>query len=60
MHGLVDGPVLVAGGLQHEDVMDVVVGIEAAAVRRGDIGVGLYGVSQIIDHAPNEVDKRWP
>ena len=32
MHGFMDGPVLLSGGLQDEDVMDVVVGIEAAAV----------------------------
>ena len=31
VHGFVDGPVLVAGGLQHEDVVDVVVRVEAAA-----------------------------
>ena len=42
-HGLVDRPVLLAGDLQHEHVVHVVVRVEAARRRRRDVGVDLAG-----------------
>ena len=41
-----DAPVLLAGHLQHEDVVHVVVRAEPARGRRGDVGVDLRGVAR--------------
>ena len=54
VHGLVDGPVLRARDLDHEHVVRVVVRIEPARGRRGDVGVDLGGVTEVRDQLPGE------
>ena len=51
VHGLVHDPALLSGRLQDEHVVHVVVRIEAAVGRRRDVGVGLNGMAEIVDHA---------
>ena len=60
VHGLVDPPVLRARDLDHEHVVRVVVRIEPARGRRGDVGVDLRGVTQIGDELPGECGDRLP
>ena len=48
VHGFVHRPALLPGGLQDEHVMDVVMGLESLGVRRGDVGVGLHGMTQVV------------
>ena len=59
-HRLVDAPVLLAGHLQHEDVVHVVVRAEAARGRRRDVGVDLRGVAQVGGELVGELDQRRP
>ena len=40
-------PVLLAGDLEDEDVVHVVVVVEAPVLRRGDVGVGLHRVAEV-------------
>ncbi len=54
VHRLVDGPVLRARDLDHEHVVRVVVRIEPARGRRGDVGVHLGGVAEVRDQLPGE------
>ena len=44
----VDGPVLAPGHLQHEHVVHVVVRGEALVLRRGDVGVDLHRVAELV------------
>ena len=60
VHGFVHRPALLAGGLQDEHVVDVVMGLESLGVRRGDVGVGLHGMTQVVGEASNEIDQRGP
>ena len=59
-HRIVHDPALLSGHLQDEDVMDVVMRIEAAVGGWRDVGVRLHGMSQIVDGLADEVDERWP
>ena len=59
-HRRVDAPVLLAGDLQHEDVVHVVVRAEPARGRRGDVGVDLRGVAQVGGELVGELDQRRP
>ena len=51
---------LLAGHLQDEDVVDVVVRAEPARGRRGDVGVDLGGVAQVGGQLVGELDQRRP
>ena len=59
-HRLVDAPVLLAGHLQDEDVVDVVVRAEPAGGRRRDVGVDLRRVAQVGGQLVGELDQRRP
>ena len=60
VHGRVDDPVLLAGHLQDEHVVGVVVRREALRRRRRDVRVDLRGMPQLLDELPREVDQRRP
>ena len=60
VHRLVDGPVLRARDLDHEHVVRVVVRIEPARGRGGDVGVHLGGVAEVRDQLPGERRDRLP
>ena len=49
---------LVAGDLQDEDVVDVVVVAEPLRLRRRDVGVDLHGVPEVRAEGLGEVDER--
>src|SRR5215213_7893355 len=51
-------PVLDAGHLQDEDVVCVVVDVEAARRRRGHVNVGLHRVSEVVLQLPAE-QAEW-
>ena len=51
---------LLAGDLQHEDVVHVVVRAEPARGRRGDVGVDLRGVPEVGGQLVGELDQRRP
>ena len=59
-NGLVDAPTLAAGKLKHEDVMDIVVRGEARILRRGDVGVDLYGMPELRRERNRELLYRRP
>ncbi len=60
VHRRVHHPALLPGGLQDEDIVNVVVRIEAAVARRRDVGVRLHRVADFVDRLPDEVDDGRP
>jgi hypothetical protein len=58
--GGVDAPALGAGDLQDEHVVHVVVVVEAARLRRRDVGVDLDGVAEVGDELLGERHDRGP
>jgi hypothetical protein len=60
VHGRPDAPTLVAGDLQDEDVVHVVVVAEAGVLGRGDVGVHLHGVAQLGREVLRERQHRVP
>ena len=60
VHGCVDGPLLATGDLEDEDVVDVVVVVEALVLRWSDVGVGLDRVPEVGGQLLAEVDDRRP
>ncbi len=60
VHRCVHGPMFLAGDLENEHIVDVVVGIESPIAGRGHIGVGLHRMTEIVDEATDEVDDRGP
>ena len=59
-HRCVDLPALLAGDLQHEDVVHVVVVAEPLVLRRGDVRVGLDGMAELGRQLLAERDDRRP
>ena len=59
-HGIMHYPTFLSSHLQDEDVMDVVMRIEATVGGRSDVGVRLHRMSQIVDGLADEVDQRRP
>ena len=57
---LMDDPALGSLDLQHEDVVDVVVIIEATVLRRGDVSVGLHRMSEFSAQLRAETRHRLP
>jgi hypothetical protein len=55
-----DAPALLAGDLQDEDVVGVVVGREALRLARRDVGVDLDRVPEVGDQLAGEVHQRRP
>ena len=55
-----NSPVLLAGNLEHEDVVYVVVRIEAACGFRGDVSIDLYRMPEVIDKTAGEHLQRGP
>ena len=60
MDGLVDDPALLAGELEDEDVVDVVVRGEPARRRGRDVRVDLDRVPELAGQRSGEVDDRRP
>jgi hypothetical protein len=58
--GFVDAPALAAGDLEHEDVVHVVVVVEATGLRRSDVSVDLHGMAEVGRELLGEVDERRP
>ena len=59
-HGIMHYPTFLFSHLQDEDVMDVVMRIEATVGGRSDVGVRLHRMSQIVYGLADEVYQRRP
>jgi len=57
---LVDHPSLGTGDLKHEDVMHVVVRGKSLRLLRGDVGVDLNRMAELLPERTCEGNERWP